>query len=77
VIECLPSVHIKLWVYVLNVTFFITLFLEGGGNWNLNSGPHTCKVDVLLLEPLHQSCFVLGIFKIESCELSAQAGFEP
>jgi hypothetical protein len=30
----------------------------------------------LHLEPLHQPCFVLGIFKIGSLELFAWAGFE-
>jgi hypothetical protein len=31
----------------------------------------------LPLEPLHQPCFVLGIFEIGSRELFAQAGFKP
>jgi hypothetical protein len=31
----------------------------------------------LHLEPLHQPFFVLGFFKIGSCKLFVQAGFEP
>jgi hypothetical protein len=42
----------------------------------LNSGPHPYKADVLLLEPLHQSLFVLAIFKIKCLELFAQAGYK-
>jgi hypothetical protein len=35
-------------------------------------GPHTCSASTLPLEPLHQSCFVMGFFKIGSCQVFVQ-----
>jgi hypothetical protein len=37
--------------------------------WGLNAGPTP--------ELLHQPFFVMGFFKVGSCELFAQVGFEP
>jgi hypothetical protein len=43
----------------------------------LNSRPHVCYTGSLPLEPLHQYCFVLGIFEIGSHKLFALDGLEP
>jgi hypothetical protein len=42
----------------------------------LNSGSHTSQAGTLALEPLHQPCFVLGVFKVGFHELFSGTGFE-
>jgi hypothetical protein len=50
---------------VVMVSFF-------GGYWGLNSSLHAGE---LLLEPLHQPCFVLSIFKVRVSQTICLANF--
>jgi hypothetical protein len=63
-----PLTFVFLWVFFVFV--FVLWYY-----WCLNSGPHACQAGILPLESLCQPSLELGIFKIESLKLFAQAGF--
>jgi hypothetical protein len=55
-------------------TYFLFSFREFfffWRHWGLNLGPHTCRQVLLPLEPLQQTLFVMGVFKIRASELFA------
>jgi hypothetical protein len=77
VVKLLPKMHRVLYLNPgteKTNAFYIWLWVES--YWGLNSGPHACYTGTPALNPLHQPCFVLGIFQTGLSKSLAQAVFE-